>query len=269
MLNETIKTDAEGRTLEVQVVALPIGIGSNGPRFRIGPEERVYLPKPVKKVIILGMGFSLWDFIHGAYGNPSHLAEEGTEVWAINYAGFVFRCDLVFNMHDFDDPVHKEVMSAYTRMPHTKVISIKSYDWMPNSYEYPLQEILEDPMCGAPYLENTTAYMIALAMASRAESILLYGCDFDYDPDVVINVGDKTEKGRSNVEYWLGRATSFGINVQVAQSGTLLNSSTVTKKGRILFYGYGDQYKAVFDAEQKWIGFEKAPSFDQLDEQLK
>lgn len=252
--------------VEVLRAGIPIGVGVSGPRKRIGPEDKVLKPYPLKKVIILGMGFSMIDFIHQSYGNPSHLGEEGTEIWAINYAGFTFNADVIFNLHDFEDHAHHEVMKAYAKLPNTKIVSIRSYDWLPNSWEYPLQEILEDPLCGVPYLTNTTAYLIAFAIACRVPEIQIYGCDFDYDEKIVQSADGRYERGRANVEFWIGKAVSFGINVTVAPSGTLLNASVVARSGTIEFYGYG-RYKSIFSADEgmanpSWNGFQVQPIVD-------
>lgn len=256
----------EEKAIEVNVerAGIPIGAFVNGPRYRIGTEDRVLKPYPLKKVIILGMGMSLWDFIHSSYGNPSHLGEEGTEIWSINYAGFVFQSSLVFNMHDFEDPTHREVMSAYSKIPATKVVSIRSYDWLSNTYEYPLQEVLEDGMCGVPYIRNTTSYALAFAILCRVPNVEIYGCDFDYD-QTLVSTGDHFERGRANLEFWIGKAIAHGINVYVAPSGTLMGAIDVAKSGTIEFYGYG-KYKSVWDVppgsvSPKWVGFDQGANF--------
>lgn len=251
--------------------SIPIGAFVNGPRHRIGPEDRVLKPKPLKKAIILGMGFSLWDFIHKSYGNPSHLGEEGTEVWSINYAGFVFKSDLIFNIHDFEDPEHFPIMQHYNKVPDAKVVSIRSYDWLPNSWEYPLHEVLEDGLCGIPYLRNTTAYAMAFAILSRVPQVEIYGCDFDYDEAIVKDL-DRFERGRANLEFWIGKAAAYGIDVHVAPSGTLLAASDVAKKQTIEFYGYG-RYKSIWEIENgvvspDWKGFQIEPKVEDLEKSI-
>lgn len=253
-----------------QMIPVPIGAFVKGPRMRIGPEERVQKPFPLKRVVILGMGFSLWDYIYKAYGEPTDIGEPGVEVWGMNYAGWPFRVDRVFNMHDFEAPEHAEVMKGYLRIPETSVVSIRSYDWLPNSWEFPLQEVLEDGLCGIPYLKNTTSYAVAFAILCRVQCIDLYGCDFDYDQNIVQT--DKFEQGRANLEFWLGKALAYGINVNVAPSGTLLGASSVAKAQTIEFYGYG-AYKSEWEIidgklSPNWLGFRKEPKMEDLEKTI-
>jgi len=219
---------------------IPIGAFSKGPRFRLGDPDRVMLPKPLKKVIILGMGHSLFDWVHECYGEMQVISEPGVEIWSINYAGFAMHSHVCFNMHDLEseeNTAHRTIFEAYAKIPHLKVVSIKSYDWLPNSYEYPLQEIMEDPYSSVPYFTNSTSYLIAYAIACRAKEIRIYGCDFDYD-ERLLQV-NKFERGRANMEFWLGRASAYGCLLTVAQHSTLLAASEIKQSGRIPFYGYG------------------------------
>lgn len=225
---------------ELQRVEIPIGSFSKGPRFRLGDPEKVFMPRKLDKVIILGMGHSLFDWVHECYGEAPIFGHEGVEVWSINYAGFAMHSHVCFNMHDLDsedNKHHRHIFEAYAKLPHLKVVSIRSYDWLPNSYEYPLQEVMEDPYASVPYFTNSTAYLIALAIACRAKEIRIYGCDFDYD-ERLLQV-NKFERGRANMEFWLGRASAYGCLLTVAQHSTLLAASDIKQHGRIPFYGYG------------------------------
>lgn len=232
------KLEAEG--IKIARAEIPIGAFSNGPRVRRGPEEKVFLPRKLDKVIILGMGHSLFDWIHECYGEYPLAAEPGTEIWSINYSGFAMHSHVCFNMHDFDgddNPEHRKIFEGYARMPNLKVVSVKSYDWLPNSYEYPLQEVMEDPYASVPYFTNSTSYLVALAIACRVKELKIYGCDFDYD-EKFLDV-NRFERGRANMEFWLGRASAYGCLLTIARHSSLLAASTIEQAHRIPFYGYG------------------------------
>lgn len=261
-MNAEVEVGLEGATPvpELQRVQLPLGAFSHGPRIRRGPEERVFKPHPIKKVVILGMGHSLFDWIHECYGEAPVWSEEGTEVWSLNYSGFAMHSHVCFNMHDIDadaNPDHRRIFESYKLMPHLKVVSVKSYDWLPNSYEYPLQEVMEDPCSSVPYFTNSTSYLVALALACRATEIRIYGCDFDYDQRLMPS--EKFERGRANMEFWLGRATAFGCSLSVAPHSTLLGMSDILHAGRLPFYGYGQgqpQFELQDTSISKLIGFD-------------
>lgn len=260
---ETAKAE-EVQEASLQRVEIPIGAFSRGPRHRLGDPSKVFLPHPVEKVIILGMGHSLFDWVHESYGDAPIFAQPGVEVWSVNYSGLLMHCHVCFNMHDLegdDNPEHRRIFEAYAHMPHVKVVSIKSYDWLPNSYEYPLQEIMEDPYASVPYFTNSTSYLVAMAIACRAKEIKIYGCDFDYD-ERFLDV-NKFERGRANMEFWLGRASAYGCLLTVAQHSTLLAASEIKASGRIPFYGYGKQQPQFQLTDQNlpiMMGFDKPVS---------
>ena len=242
----------------------PVGAHSSGPRYRIGPEERVLKPYKLKKAVILGMGFSIVDYIQRSYDQAYIGTEEGTEVWTINYGAFPFRCDLCFNIHDLDNG-HDDRFKAYKLMPDTKVVSVKSYDWLQNSFEYPMQEIMEDHLCGTPYLKNTTSYVLAFALACRVEEIEMYGCDFSYDKEFIGHEVDRYEAGRANVEFWLGMLVARGIAVKMAPTCSLMGASQVAREHKISFYGYG-QYEPdweIKDGTMTFKGFTKQVTMDE------
>jgi hypothetical protein len=267
-----VPTATSEKVVVIQNQRVPVGIFTHGPRLRAGsPEERVLKPYELDEVTILGMGLSAWDFIHMSYGNPTHFGNPKHQVWTLNYGAYVFRSDLCFNLHDFGDgDAHGGNFRAYAHVPDTKIVSVRAYDWLPNSYEYPLHEVLEDGMCGVPYLKNTTAYAIAFAILCRVKKINLFGADFDYDPRTV-EAGEKFERGRANVEFWLGRATAYGIDVSVAPSSTLLGAAEIAHEKTIRFYGYEDTLRPEWSLEGnqgRFIGFTKSPSFTEMQAQI-
>lgn len=259
------KTETEAKTpsdINLERVEIPIGAFSKGPRHRINAtEDRVFKPHPVDTVVILGMGQSLFDWVHDCYGDAPIYAQPGVEIWSINYSGLVMHSNVCFNMHDLEDPSnleHRKIFEAYALHKNLKVVSTKTYDWLPNSYEYPLQEIMEDPYASVPYFTNSTAYLIAMAIACRAKEIKIYGCDFDYDERFL--AVNKFERGRANMEFWLGRASAYGAVLTIGRHSTLLAASTIQEAGRIPFYGYGNtqpQFELTEDHHPIMIGFDK------------
>lgn len=257
--------NAELKQEEVQVerAQIPIGMFSKGPRLRMGDPARVFMPHPVKRVVILGMGHSLFDWVHECYGEVPLLADPETQIWSINYAGFAMHSHVCFNMHDLEsseNTAHRTIFEGYKFLPHVKVVSIKAYDWLPNSYEYPLQEIMEDPYASVPYFTNSTSYLVAMAIACRAKEIRIYGCDFDYD-ERLLDV-PRFERGRANMEFWLGRASAYGCSLTVAAHSSLLGMSEVKHSGRIPFYGYGlkqPQFELTEHNQPLLMGFDDPP----------
>ena len=240
---------------------------SGAPRVRLGVEEKVLKPYPVERVVLLGMGYSLWDYIHQSYGKPP--ARDGkTEVWTLNYAGWVFKSDLCFNMHDFDDQSHEGIFENYLNYPELRVMSIRSYDRFPNVWEYPMQEVVEDELANGLYFTNSTAYAIAFALACRVKHLEIFGCDFDYNPQI-IDTGDRFEKGRACLEYWLGVAQARGMEIGIGAHCTLLNMNNVAEQGRVSFYGYGG-YKPLLGYENNvgvLTGWEQPSSAEVILEQ--
>ncbi len=64
------------------------------------------------------------------------------------------------------------------------------------------------------YFSNVLCYAIAMAM--DVDRIRLYGCDMANDREYIIE--------RGSVEYWIGYARGKGIDVQIAEGGSLLRT---------------------------------------------
>ena len=93
---------------------------------------------------------------------------------------------------------------------------------------YPIDEIVKDLSC--TYLNNTVAYAIAFALWNKVGAIRMYGVDFTYKGNLHF-----AESGRACVEFWLSKCMHAGIEVGIAQTSTLLDTSIPIQEK---LYGY-------------------------------
>lgn len=192
-------------------------------------------PSSPEHVAIVAMGMSHRDFVTAcaASGSAHALFDE---VWAINAMAGVILADRIFmmdrpsylindtkNSHD-DCSQYARWMRRVTAPVYT---AFPEPDVCPTSVAYPLAEVLSD--IRFPYLNTTVAYAVAYAIHIGVREISLFGCDFTYANAHI------SESGRGCVEFLLGIAVSRGIQVNVGQSSTLLDSNVPQEKQ---FYGY-------------------------------
>lgn len=224
-----------------------------------------------KRVTIVGMGRSVHDFCEMAR-SPLSPIHEG-EVWAINLMAANIRCDRAVVMDDLDylkGVFPPAVLDRWKTVP--RLVTSREHPDFPNSEAYPISRIAG---FGVPYLNNTVAYAVALAVAEDFTEIRLYGCDFGYADqlldsgtaafakmakqfvDALAAAPDKaddlkrdfhaavtnvvrqiaqTEDGRACTEFWLGIAASRGITIELSRSTTLMDSHKPTT-----LYGYAVQ----------------------------
>lgn len=201
------------------------------------------MPSPIRRVVILGMGLSIVDYVSRSY--LENQIEGDTQIWAINSAGFTFVNDLTISAHT------KAAMLAENKLTpsYAKIGRIVTLDdWgFGNSEEYPLAEVIE--RYGDNYLNNSVAYAIALAMLCDVEVLELFGCDYNYEGSTAY------EHGRGNVEYWLGRAAQSGIQVNLGQNTLLMD---IRKRMALGMYGFTRSEQPTFEMEDgriKLMGF--------------
>lgn len=184
-----------------------------------------------KSVTIVAMGDSRRAYLEGAI-YPQGGAPLGGEVWAINLMGAIIRADRVILMDDLDALMARsdwspEVFGALKRL-RVPLITSSLHPDFPTSEAYPLEKVVS---AGLPYLNNTVAYAVALAVAEGVDDLWLFGCDFGYEGRPEIK-----EAGRACVEFWLGIAAARGMALHLPPSTSLLDSH----KG-VALYGYRDQ----------------------------
>jgi hypothetical protein len=168
------------------------------------------------------------------------------EIWAINAMGHVVHHDKLFVMDDlrvFVKRMEKEGTPWYTdwMKTHDKpIITSVDYPEFPTSEPYPLERVVNE-LHNPHYLNSTVAYALALAIADGFKKIILFGCDFTY-PNYHL-----MEQGRGCVEFLLGIAHASGIEIEVAQTSTLMDNS-VPRSHKL--YGYIKQPKVEFSGER-------------------
>jgi len=195
--------------------------------------KKRYLKHAPKTVALLGMGPSCEDIF------SETLTQEVTpghhdEVWAINMAAIPFHADVVFVMDDLrQQENHRAGWLALIKRRGTPVITSKRTPGViPNSYDYPLDEVarISTPHFGKPYLSNAVAMAIGYAMHKGVKTLKIYGCDFTYPNR------NFAEEGRANVEAWITLAAVSGMGVQLSPNTSLFDM--IGDKG---IYGYAEQ----------------------------
>jgi hypothetical protein len=97
-----------------------------------------------------------------------------------------------------------------------------------NLIEYPIAEVIKDLNCH--YLNNTVAYAIAFALWNQVSCLKLFGIDFSYKGNLHF-----AEAGRACVEFWLCKCSEAGMQIEVASSSGLLDTSIPLNEK---LYGY-------------------------------
>ncbi len=203
------------------------------------------LLKPRDKVVILGLGASVYEFVTDTYNS----FDTGWEVWTINAGAKLFNHDIVFDMHE-PAWLERHCKARKTDVPLKRREWLKTHDKpivmpkadpdFPTSVTYPLKKVVE--MVGTPYFANGMSYPLALAMCCGVKQLKLFGVDFSYDRDR--NTHD--EQGRACAEYWIGRLVQTGCNVGHPKATHLLDSHN-RSQGTI--YGYEAKMEFDFPAE--------------------
>lgn len=179
-------------------------------------------------VAILGLGPSLNDFVEVTkrLGGSSGYCDE---VWGINAAADVLRCDRVFHM---DDLLVQEARAAanpdgniaamvrWLKRHPGPVYTSRLRPGYPGLVEFPLEEVLNagHDNGGVPYFNSTAAYAIAYAVHIGVKRISLFGIDYTL-PNF-----HSAERGRACCEFWLGIAAARGIEITICEHSTLLDA---------------------------------------------
>ena len=183
-----------------------------------------------KSVAIVGMGKSWFDYnlakSHGVHFD---------EVWAINGVGTVIYHDRVFMMDpasrflDTDDAGGQtESMAEMLQVHEGPIYTCELDDRCPGLVEYPIEEVIQDLNCY--YLNNTVAYSIAFALWNEVAVLKMFGVDFSYKGNLHF-----AEAGRACVEFWLCKCSEAGMQIEVASSSGLLDTSVPLNEK---LYGY-------------------------------
>lgn len=196
--------------------------------------EKRYLDHSPHTVALIGMGPSLTDFISETM-TQEFLPDFADEFWTINMASNSIHSDLIFWMDDLAQQERfKPGLMAVLRRRGVPVMTSKAYpEIVPNSYDYPLDEVaaIAIKTFGKPYLNNGVAMAIAYALVRGVKVMKIYGADFSYPNR------DYAESGRACVEAWIAHAcTNEQMEIRLCPRTSLFDS--VLDKG---VYGYDKQ----------------------------
>lgn len=192
--------------------------------------------EPIKKlkgktVGIVGLGSSQLEY-NLAKSHGQHF----DEIWAINNVASVIYHDRVFMMDpparflDTDNAGGQTEGMRKLLLEHNKPIYTCTNDERCNKnlIEYPIAEVVKDLNCH--YLNNTVAYAIAFALWNQVNHLKLFGIDFSYKGNLHF-----AEAGRACVEFWLCKCSEAGMQIEVASSSGLLDTSVPLNEK---LYGY-------------------------------
>lgn len=193
-----------------------------------------YLDHAPKKVVLLGMGPSIQDYLLETL-TQEYKPDFADEIWAINMSAQTFWHDVVFWMDDlYDQETFRPGLISCLRRRNKPIITTKSHpEFLPNSYDFPLDEVaaISIPVFGKPYLTNGVAMAIGYALWRGVEVLSIYGADFSYPNR------DYAESGRACVESWISMiCTTDRMQIRLSPSTSLFDA--VSDKG---VYGYKEQ----------------------------
>jgi SAM-dependent methyltransferase len=223
------------------------------PRPEPRPEDFALPGKPLpKSVAIIALGSSKRDYLAEAarLGDPHLVADE---IWTINAAGPVLRCDRMFHMDDLRlqkarGEFHvasqiSEMIRWYKNFDDCPIYTSVAYSEFPASVEYPLEFVLnQTDRC---YFEGTPPYVFAFAMALGVERISLYGFDYSWRGNA------HGESGQACLEYWISLAIERGIEVRIPRGSRLMGYDQENPKE---LYGY----------ERQWVTIDRHDGFWQV-----
>lgn len=184
-------------------------------------------------VAILAMGPSA-----DAYARHAAMAggrySEFDETWTCNAFGSIFHADRLFHMDDVriqqiraeGGNIQVANMLKWMKSYPGIIYSSRAHPDYPSIVEFPLEDVINSTG-GLPYFNSTPAYMVGLAMHLKVKKMTLYGLDYAFNDKY------RAERGRSCIEYWLGRAVERGIEIGLSPTAWLFDQNRHDK-----LYGY-------------------------------
>lgn len=185
-----------------------------------------------KEIAIVGLGASYSDYIMARINSRKF-----DEVWGINSIGGIIHVDRTFMMDPasrFLDDIKAGTQTGIAeefllKTPNKgPIYSCELDERVPEIVEYPLKEVI--PELGFSYFNNTVAYAIAFAIASKVKKINLFGIDFSYKKNIYF-----AEAGRACCEFWCAIALTRGIQVETARQSAFLDTNVPIQEK---LYGY-------------------------------
>jgi hypothetical protein len=189
-------------------------------------------PAP-KRVILVGLGPTKSEYMNIMASDAAVINRD--EVWGINGAGAVIKCDLTFAMDDYLTCIGRA--PAFAKYYETASEPIfTSTPRNPTALAYPLGEVLN--MKGArPYFNGSVSYVAAYAKLIGVEELTIFGCDYLYGGAGMMHPRqiDTVARYLACMAYWLGQCEAGGMKVVVCPQSPLLDSDYT---GLEQFYGY-------------------------------
>jgi hypothetical protein len=187
-----------------------------------------------KTVAIVGLGPSIRDYISERF-RKKHL-NHADEVWSVNTGYRALKTDKIFIMDDLRNGIAHNYPDWANELKtiDTPIITCREYEEYPSAVAFPLEAVVKK--FNSDYFAVTPAYMVALAMLMKVETIYMYGIDFHYPNAVIV------ERGVGCVSYWLGRAEAAGVKYKIPASSTLMDANIIEDNieggAKRLLYGY-------------------------------
>jgi hypothetical protein len=191
--------------------------------------------KVKRKIAIVGYAPSSRDL--APYGNKEW------EIWGVNELYKLGKkVDVLFELHDYKflrskerNPQHLE----WLRAANIPVFMLKHYEDIPQSIEFPIDEVVKVAEPYGDYFTNSISYMIAFAIMLGVDEIGIWGIDMATD--------EEYQHQRPSIEYFVGVAIGRGIKVYIPPQSDLLKTR--------YRYGYDDmeavQYKLKVKARKE------------------
>lgn len=165
------------------------------------------VPYKLDSVTIVGLGESAMDFVKKAW-TEGQFWKPG-ELWGVNTAGYTFRCDKVWSMHDRATMLDPDLPKDFLRdLGHVPVVTLEDVPEIETCLVYPLSMLVK--LFGTKNFKNTTAYMIAFALACGVKDLWLFGTEFNYHGPNEVN-----ERHQHCLKYWIGRAEERGCRIHL------------------------------------------------------
>ena len=181
-------------------------------------------------VALVGLGDSQREYTSSVANGAEY-----DEVWAINSMMAPIKHDRVFMMDPpsrfFDTDLAGKQTSALRReLPRHPgpIYTFELDSRVPGAVLYPLEEIIAKT--GLCYFNNTVPYVIAFAIYSEIEKLILYGIRYFCRTSLHI-----AESGRACTEFWISAAVARGMKIDVALSSPLLDTDVPIEEK---LYGY-------------------------------
>ena len=183
--------------------------------------------KKADKVVICGLSQNSCAEVAYYYDNPEW------EIWGLNQLYKVIptiekQAKRWFQLHY--ETVYSQFQTDQTEWLAKfdgPVYMIKKHPDIPNSVEYPINEILRNEAFSEHYFTNIVCYMLALAWYEGVKKILLLGVDMNRDNELLAQ--------RRGVEYLIGYLRGQGIQVILPKNCDLLKIA--------FLYGYENTEK--------------------------